>query len=76
MMKACSPSATTAFDATTASGFGSGLGSGSQLRNSRSYINLILYCFLPNSCPYTKFHSNWTKDIEVEKNCYRLTLVC
>ena len=72
MMRAFSPSAATVFDATTTSGFGSGLSSGSQSKNSRSYLKLILYCFLPNSCPHTKFHPNWTKNIEVKMISYWL----
>ena len=67
MMGAFPPSAATASDATTTSGFGSSLGSGSQSKHSRSYLKLILCCFLPNSCPHTKFHPNWTKNIEVKK---------
>ena len=39
MMRAFPPSAT---DATTTSGFGSALGSGSHSKNSRSYLKLIL----------------------------------
>ena len=75
MMMAFAPSAATASDATTISGLGSGLSSGSQLKNSRSYLKLILCCFLPNSCPHTKFHPNWTKNIEVEMISYRLASV-
>ncbi len=59
MMRAFAPSAATASDATTTSGLGSGLSSGSQLKNS--YLKLILCCFLPNS-PDTKFYSNRTKN--------------
>jgi len=69
MMRAFPPSAA------TASGFGSGLGSGSQSKNRRSYLKLILCCFLPNSCPHTKFHPNWTKNIEVKMISYRLASV-
>ena len=75
MMRAFSPSAATASDATTTSGFGSGLGRGSQSKNSRSHLKLILCWVLPNSCPHTKFHSNWTKNIEVEMISYRLASV-
>ena len=75
MMRAFPPSAATASDATTTSGFGSGLGSGSQSENRRSYLKLILCCFLPNSCPHTKFHPNWTKNIEVKMISYWLALV-
>ena len=75
MMRAFDPSAATASEATTTSGLGSGLSSGSQLKNSRSYLKLILCCFLPNSCPHTKFHPNWTKNIEVKMISYRLALV-
>ena len=60
MMRAFAPFAATASDATM-SGLGSGLSSGSQLQNSRSYLKLILCCFLPNSCPHTKFHPNRTQ---------------
>ena len=67
MMRAFPPSAATASDATTTSGFGSGLGSGSQSKNRRSYLKLILCCFLPNSCPHNKFHPNRTKNIEVKR---------
>ena len=45
MMRAFGPSAATTSDATTTSGLGSGLSSGSQLQNSRSYLKLILCCF-------------------------------
>ena len=48
MMMVFPPSAATASDATTTSGFGSGLGRGSQSKNSPSYLKLILSCFLPN----------------------------
>ena len=72
MMRAFAPSAVTA---TTTSGFGSGLGRGRQSKNSRSHLKLILCCFLPNSCPHTKFHPNWTKNIEVNKIGHRLALV-
>ena len=65
MMRAFPPSAATASDATTNSGFGSGLGSGSQSNHSRGYLKLILCCFLPDGCPHTKFHPNQTKSIEV-----------
>ena len=63
MMRAFAPSAAT--DATTTSGLGRGSGSGSQSKNSRSYLKLILCCFLLNSCPHTKFHPTRTKNIEV-----------
>ena len=76
MMRAFAPSAATASDTTTTtSGLGSGLSSGSQLENSRSYLKRILCCFLPNSCPHTKFHPNWTKNIEIKMISYRLALV-
>ena len=75
MMRAFAPSAATDSDATNTSGLGSGSGSGSQSKNSRSYLKLILCCFLPNSCPNTKFYPNWTKNIEVKKIGYRLALV-
>ena len=52
MMRAFAPSAATASDATTTSGLGRGLGSGSQSKNSRSYLKLILRCFMPNIFPY------------------------
>ena len=64
-------SAATASDA-TASGATT---SGSQSKNSRSYLKLILCCFLPNSCPYTKFHPNRAKNIEVEMISYQSALV-
>ena len=70
MMWAFNPSAATASDATNTSGLGSGFNSG-----SRSYLKLIICCFLPNSCPHTKFHPNWTKNIEVKKIGYRSALV-
>ncbi len=70
MMRASAPSAATASDATTTSGLGSGLSSGSQSKNSRSYLELILCCFSPNSCSHTKFHPNRTKNIEVKKIGY------
>ena len=54
MMRAFAPFAVTASEATTTSGLGSGLGSGSQYKNSRSYLKLILCFFLPNSCPHTR----------------------
>ena len=82
MMRAFPPSAATASDATTTSGFDSGFGSGfgfgfgqSKNRRTRRYLKLILCCFLPNSCPHTKFHPNWTKNIEVEMISYRLVSV-
>ena len=75
MMRAFPPSAATAFDAITTSGFGSGLGSGSQSKNSRSYLKLNLCCILPSSCPYTKFLPHRTKNIEVKMISYRLALV-
>ena len=74
-MRVLAPSPATASDATTTSGLGSGLGSGSYQKISRSYIKLILCCFLPNSCPNTEFHPNRIKNIEVQKIYYRLTLV-
>ena len=64
MMRAFRPSAATASDATTTSGFGSGLGGGSQSENRRSYLN-----------PHPKFHPNWTKNIEVKMISHRLALV-
>ena len=73
MMKAFAPSA--ASDATTTSGLGSGLSSGSQSKESRSYLKLIVCCFSPNSCPHTKLYPNRTKSIEVKKIGYRLALV-
>ena len=66
MMTATAASAATT-SAATASGLGSGLGSGSWSKNSRSHFKLILCCFLPNSCPHTKFHPNRTKNIEVKR---------
>ena len=57
MMWALEPSAATAFDTTTTS----------QSKSSCSYLQLILWCFSPNSCPHTKFHPNRTKNIEVKK---------
>ena len=68
-------SAATASDATTTSGFGSGLASVGQSRNSLRNLELILCCFLPNSCPHTKFHPNRTKNIEVKKIGHWLMLV-
>ena len=61
MIRAFPPSAATAYDATITSGFGSGLGFGSQSKNSRGQLKLILCYFLPNSCPRTRFNPNWTK---------------
>ncbi len=61
MMGAFAPSAATTSDATTTSGLGSGLGIGSQTKNSLSYLKLIICCFLPDSRPHTKFHPNRTK---------------
>ena len=75
MMRAFNPSAGTASDATNTSGLGSGFSSGSQLNSSRSYLKLIICRFLPNSCPHTKFHPNWTKNVEVKKIGYRLASV-
>ena len=75
MMRAFAPSATNASDATTTSDLGSGLSSGSQSKNIRSYLKLILCYFLPNRCPHTKFHPNWTKNIEVEMISYPLASV-
>ena len=53
MRTAAAGSAATEFDATTTCGLGgslgSGLGSSSWSKNSRSYFKLILCCFLPNS---------------------------
>ena len=46
MMRAFAPSAATASDATITSGLGSGLSSGSESKNSRSHLKLIV-CFLP-----------------------------
>ncbi len=66
MMWAFAPSAVTVSDATTTSGLGCDLGSGSQSKNSRSYLKLILCCFFC-SCPHTKFHPNRTKDIELKR---------
>ena len=71
MMRPFAPSAATASDATTSGA----TTSGSQSKTSRSYLKLILYCFLPNSCPYTKFHPNWTKNIEVKMISYQSALV-
>jgi hypothetical protein len=39
-------------------------------KNSRSHFKLILYCFLPNISPQTKFNQNWMKNTEVEKIRY------
>ena len=76
MMRAFAPSAATAFNATTTtSGLGSGSGNGSQSKNSRNYLKLILCCFLPISCPHTKFYPNRKKNIEVKKICYWSALV-
>merc|ERR1712163_83417 len=75
MMRAFPPSVATASDANTTSGFGSGLGSGGQSKNRRSYLKLMLCCFLLNSCPHAKFHPNWTKNIEVKMICYWLASV-
>ncbi len=71
-MRVFAPSAVTA---TTTSGFGNGLGRGSQSKNSRSHLKLILCCVLPYSCPHTKFHPNWTKNKEVKMISYRLASV-
>ena len=60
-MSPFSPIAATASDATA---------SGS------SYLKLILcFFFLPNSCPFTKFRPNRTKNIEVKMMSYRSALV-
>ena len=75
MMWAFNPSAATASDATNTSGLGSGFSSGSQSNSSRSYLKLIICSFLPNSCPHTKFHPNWTKNIEVKMISYWLASV-
>ena len=76
MMSAFALSAATASDAaTTTRGLGSGLDSGSWWKNCHSYLKLIPCCFLPNSCPHTKFHPNRTKNIEVKKIGYQLALV-
>ena len=75
MMRAFASSAANASDATTTSDLGSGLSSGGKSKNSFSYLKLILCCFLPNSCPHTKFHPNWTKNIEIKMISYRLALV-
>ena len=45
MMRVIAPSAATAPNATTTSGLGSGLSSGNQSKDSRSYLKLILCCF-------------------------------
>ena len=74
-MRAFGPSAATASDAATTSGLGSSLSSGSQAKNSLSYLKLILCCFLPDSCPYIKFHPDRTKNIEVQMISYRSALV-
>ena len=74
MMRVFAPSAATASDAKTTSSLSSGLASVGQSRNSRSYLKLILCCFLPNSCPYTKFHPNRTKSIEVKWIRFRSAL--
>ena len=75
MMWAFNPSAATASDATNTSGLGSGFSSGSQSNSSRSYLKLIICCFLPNSCPHTKFYPNRTKNVEVKKIGYQLASV-
>ena len=71
MMKVFAPSAANASDDTTTSDLGSGLSSattsGSQSKNSHSYLKLIVCCFLSNSCPHTKFHQNQTKNKEVNR---------
>ncbi len=64
-MWAFDPSSATDSDATTTSGLGSGSSSGSKSKSSRSYLQLMLCCFLLNSCPHTKFHQNQTTNIEV-----------
>ncbi len=70
MMRHFSFPATTASEANTNSGLSSGFGRGSQSQNSRSYLKLILYCFfLPDCCPHTKLHPNWTKNIGVKMIC-------
>ena len=74
-MWAFNPSAATASDATNTSGLGSGFSSGSQSNSSRSYLKLIICCFLPNSCPHTKFYPNRTKNIEFKKIGYQSALV-
>ena len=79
MMRAFAPSAVTASDAIATIGLVSGLGSGSQSKNSCSYLKLTLGYLLLNSCPHTEFHPNRTKDIKlilkVKKICYRSALV-
>ena len=65
MMRDIAPSAATASDATTTSGLGSGFSSGPS-KISHSSLQLILYCFLPNNCPHTKFHPNRTKKQKLE----------
>ena len=75
MMWAFNPSAATASDATNTSGLGSGFSSGSQSNSSRSYPKLIVCCFLPKSCPHTKFHPNRTINVEVKKIGHQLALV-
>ena len=74
-MRSFAPSDATASDAATTSGLGSGLSCGSQSKNSHSCLKLILCCFLPNSCPDTKFHPNWTKNIDVKMISYQSALV-
>ena len=43
-------------------------------KNSRSHFKLILYCFLPNIRPQTKFNQDQMKNIGVEKLCYCFAL--
>ncbi len=69
MMRAFAPSDANASDATTTSD------SGSQSKNSRGYIKLILCCFLSDSCPHIKIHPNRTKNIEANTIGYRSALV-
>ena len=74
-MRAFALSARTVSDATTTSGLGSGFSSSSPSNSSRSYLKLIICCFLLNSYPHTKFHPNRTKNVEVKKIGYRLASV-
>ena len=76
MMRAFVPSAATASDATATSGLGSGLSSGSQSKNIRKYLKLILgYFFCQIVVHIPNFIQIGQKNIEVKKIGYRSALV-
>ena len=75
MMRAFAPSAANASDATNTSDLGSGLSKGSQSKNSRCYLKLIVCCFCSIISPHTKFHPNRMKNTEVENFHYWSVLV-